>query len=128
MKSVTKFFAILLLAVVISGNYGFTNSTKPAGAWSDWVQLKDGRQDLIYFRYQQVTDQSMVVEIRNDYKKAASGFVEIATMWNWCGYQIDYVKEFNLQPGTSNTESIRGSKILGVRALKISLKEPKVVL
>ncbi|MCS6988252.1 MAG: hypothetical protein NZM06_01925 [Chloroherpetonaceae bacterium] len=124
MKRIAKlplFLASLACAMLLSAA-----RTSESAAWSDWIPIKDGHQNLLSYRYQHLSDRAMQFEIKNDYDQDARFYLEINTRWDWLPYgkEVDYVYgSFKVDARQIFTQPIRGSEIIGVKVKNLVLKE-----
>lgn len=116
-------FFLLCLGLTLTLTAAKTNES---AAWSDWVTLKDGQQNLLAYRYQHLSDRAIQFEVRNDYDQDATFLLEINTRWEWLpnGKEVDYVyNRFKVDARQVFTQPIRGTAVTGVKVKNLALKE-----
>ncbi len=124
MKSIVKFpLYLALLAVVMLLT---ASKTAEPTAWSDWIAIKDGQQNLLSYRYQHLSDRAIQFEVKNDYDQDAKFHLEINTRWDWLPYgkEVDYVyTSFKVDARSVFVQPIRGSAVIGVKVKNLVLRE-----
>ncbi len=124
MKSIVKIplYLALLAVVMLLTAAKTTEST----AWSEWIPIKDGQQNLLSYRYQHLNDRAIQFEVKNDYDQDAKFYLEINTRWDWLPYgkEVDYVYgNFKVDARQVFTQPIRGSAVIGVKVKNLVLRE-----
>ncbi len=115
------YLALLTAIMLLTGT-----KTTESGAWSEWIPIKDGHQNLLSYRYQHVSDRAIEFEIKNDYDQDARFYLEINTRWDWLPYgkEVDYVyANFKVDARQVYVQPIRGSTVIGVKVKNLVLKE-----
>jgi|GEM_PF-2096865 hypothetical protein len=124
MKSIVKFplyFALLAVVMLLTAA-----KTTESTAWSEWISINDGHQNLLSYRYQHLNDRAMQFEIRNDYDQDAKFYLEINTRWDWLPYgkEVDYVyANFKVDARQVFAQPIRGSAVIGVKVKNLVFRE-----
>lgn len=124
MKSIVKFplfFALLAVVMLLTAA-----KTSESAAWSDWVSIRDGHQNLLSYRVQHLNDRAIEFEIKNEYDQDAKFHLEINTRWDWLPYgkDVDYVYgNFKVDARQVFVQPIRGSAVVGVKVKNLVLRE-----
>jgi hypothetical protein len=124
MKSIVKFplfFALLAVSMLLTA----AKTSEPA-AWSDWVSIRDGQQNLLSYRVQHLNDRAIQFEVKNEYDQDAKFYLEINTRWDWLPYgkDVDYVYgNFKVDARQVFMQPIRGSAVVGVKVKNLVLRE-----
>lgn len=124
MKRIVKF--PLYLSLLVFALFLTAAKTAETAAWSDWIPIKDGHQNLLSYRYQHLNDRAIQFEVKNDYDQDAKFYLEINTRWDWLPYgkDVDYVYgSFKVDARQVFVQPIRGSAVVGVKVKNLVLKE-----
>jgi hypothetical protein len=120
-SKISLFLLFLGLTLMLSAA-----KTNESAAWSEWISLKDGQQNLLSYRYQHLSERAIQFEVRNDYDQDAVFHLEINTRWEWLpnGKEVDYVyNRFKVDARQIFTQPIRGTAVTDVKVKNLSLKE-----
>jgi len=119
-----KRYVSLLTLSAITAAFLMLTAEKPYAP--EWKPLKDGQKNLLFLRSTQVGDRSILIEVRNDYEKAAVVTVEVETRWDWINFDVGYAYEYIvIQPGNVMSQHIKGSRLISAKVKSLKLVEPK---
>ncbi len=123
-----KRYVSLLTLSAITAAFLMLSAEKPYAPVPEWKPLKDGQKNLLFLRSTQVGDRSILIEVRNDYEKAAVATIEVETRWDWLSFDVGYAYEHVvIQPSDVMSQQIKGSRLVSAKVKNLRLVEPKPV-